>query len=172
MQSVVRQFAERESNREPNAIRRGHHRTVIMREPRNEFPGRESYSALAARNLSLVILGVFLGSVFLALTIFVLDVFVVNDHGLVHLGPQSTFIRGTDPISEPALGTQEARNSQIDQLVIVHLEKHARDLTSQLWLHIVDLWVKSLSKHLLLLAGGSSVQGGDVDARSAGGARL
>ena len=40
-------------------------------------------------SLSLVFLGLFLGSIFLALTIFVLDILVVDVHGLVDLSAQS-----------------------------------------------------------------------------------
>lgn len=59
------------------------------------------------------------------------------------------------------------KNLQVDQLGVVHLEKHTGNLASQLGLHLVDLGVKSLSEHLLLLTSRSGVQSVDVDARSA-----
>jgi hypothetical protein len=57
---------------------------------------------------------------------------------------------------------------QVDQLAVVHLKKHTGDLASKLGLHLSDLGVESLTKHLLLLTGSSTAQGAHVDASTGG----
>jgi hypothetical protein len=81
-----------------------------------------------------------------------LEVVVVDTHGLVNLVAESGVVGG-----------------QVKELSVVHLEEHTGDLAGKLGLLLVNLGVKSLTEHLLLLGRGSGVE--SVDVKSGRGGR-
>lgn len=120
---------------------------------------RHHASAKEARYLSLGGLRVLsgrggvLGAVRLLLAVLLgalgLDVLVVDSHGLVDLGAEGLLVL-----------------SKAEELGVLHLEEHTGDLASELGLLSVDLGVKSLTEHLLLLVGRSGVKNVGVDGRA------
>ena len=58
----------------------------------------------------------------------------------------------------PLSTIQVNHDLQSNELSVVHLEKHTRDLACELWLLGVNLGVKSFTKHLLLLFNRNAIQ--------------
>lgn len=86
----------------------------------------------------------------LALATLVLHVLVIDAESLVNLGAQSVLIIKPVLVSIHLAGLSHVY-LQANQLGVVHLQKHAGDLSSQLRLLGLDLGVERLTQHLLLL---------------------
>ena len=86
-------------NRKPCAIRRRNFHRTIVTCGRSRVTRSESYSATTVQSLSLVFFGLFLGGFFLALTVFVLDIFIVYTHSLIDLGTKGRLVRGSKIVS-------------------------------------------------------------------------
>ena len=82
------------------------------------------------KSLSLLIFGLLLGGLLLTLTLFVLDIFVVDAHSLLDLGAKGRLVGGAVGVSLRPNIDRVLRYLQVDQLAVVHLEKHAGDLAS------------------------------------------
>jgi hypothetical protein len=92
-----------------------------------------------------------------AVTTLVLNVLVVHVESLLDLGAKGVFVGGPVICQYVSLLVKVTNDLQAQQLIVVHLQQHARDLTRQLRLLGVDLRVQSLTKHLLLLRRRSAV---------------
>lgn len=75
-----------------------------------------------------------------SLTALVLDVLVVDGHGLIDLGAKGVIIIDTKIIvSNSHCNTHGLKeNLQIDQFLVVHLQKHTSNLASQLRLQCLN----------------------------------
>jgi hypothetical protein len=83
-----------------------------------------------------------------------LDVFIVDGESFINLCPESRVILNSAIQLVTITKVKTARFLQIDQLCIVHFQKHTGNLACQFWLHNLNLGKQSLSEKLLLLLWG------------------
>ncbi len=81
----------------------------------------------------------------------VLDVLIIDIKGLINLGTQSSIVLNAKKKISVKLVILENMYLQVNELGVIHLQKHASDFACQVCLHDLDLGEQSLSKKLFLL---------------------